>query len=261
MITTNVGSAGVRTFRRHQRRPRRTVVGSRPGAGPRHRPRPGLGRRRELLGALLGPRRHRPLPHRPQHRRPAEHAGPHVVGHRPAVPRVTAPLRARRHSGTSSSPREGRTAGTASRSPAARPRSGPGKDAPSNPILTHRSTDSPIQNTGHGDLVEATDGIVVDGPARACAPGASDPRFHTLGRETFLVPVQWDDGWPVPGDPALEMAATTPDWSSGSAPRAGRTSTCPPWGPSGSASADPPRRQLADGPPGLARPARWRGHA
>ena len=33
-------------------------------AGRRHRSRPGLGRRRELLGALLGHGRHRPLPHR-----------------------------------------------------------------------------------------------------------------------------------------------------------------------------------------------------
>jgi xylan 1,4-beta-xylosidase len=37
-------------------------------------------------------------------------------------------------------------------------------------------------------------------------PRGIGPGFHTLGRETFLVPVQWEDDWPVPGDPALEMA-------------------------------------------------------
>ena len=35
---------------------------------------------------------------------------------------------------------------------------GPWEGAPSNPILTNRSTDRPIQNTGHADMVQATDG-------------------------------------------------------------------------------------------------------
>lgn len=82
---------------------------------------------------------------------------------------------------------------------------GPWEAAPANPILTHRSTDSPIQNTGHADLVEFTDGswwMVLLG----IRPKGVGPGFHTLGRETFLVPVRWEDGWPVPGDPAPEMA-------------------------------------------------------
>ncbi len=86
---------------------------------------------------------------------------------------------------------------------------GPWEGSPSNPILSHRSTDSPIQNTGHGDLVEAIDRswwMVFLG----VRPRGIGPTFHTLGRETFLVPVQWHDGWPVPADPALEMTATTP---------------------------------------------------
>jgi xylan 1,4-beta-xylosidase len=81
---------------------------------------------------------------------------------------------------------------------------GPWEPAPSNPILTHRSTNSPIQNTGHADLVEFTDGswwMVLLG----VRPKGIGPGFHTLGRETFLVPVRWEDGWPVPGDPAPEM--------------------------------------------------------
>ena len=85
---------------------------------------------------------------------------------------------------------------------------GPWQGAPANPILTHRSTDSPIQNTGHADLVEAPDGswwmVLLGVRPRGIGPG-----FHTIGRETFLVPVRWEDGWPVPGDPALEMTADT----------------------------------------------------
>ncbi len=83
---------------------------------------------------------------------------------------------------------------------------GPWEGAPSNPILSHRSTDSPIQNTGHADLVEAVDRswwMVLLG----VRPKGVTPRFHVLGRETFLTPVQWVDGWPVPAAVTLE----TPD--------------------------------------------------
>ena len=74
---------------------------------------------------------------------------------------------------------------------------GPWEGAPANPILSHRSTDSPIQNTGHADLVEAADGswwMVLLG----VRPRGMSPRFHVLGRETFLTPVEWVDGWPIP---------------------------------------------------------------
>jgi len=65
-----------------------------------------------------------------------------------------------------------------------------------NPILTHRNFKaSPIQGTGHADLIQAHDGswwTVFLGfrPATRMA--------HHLGRETFLAPVTWsEDGWPV----------------------------------------------------------------
>jgi xylan 1,4-beta-xylosidase len=65
-----------------------------------------------------------------------------------------------------------------------------------NPILTHRNFKaSPIQGTGHADLIQAGDGswwTVFLGfrPATRMA--------HHLGRETFLAPVAWsEDGWPV----------------------------------------------------------------
>ena len=72
---------------------------------------------------------------------------------------------------------------------------GPWESCPSNPILSHRSTDLPIQNTGHADLVEAPDGswwMVLLGTR----PRGGSPGFHVMGRETFLAPVEWADGWP-----------------------------------------------------------------
>lgn len=87
---------------------------------------------------------------------------------------------------------------------------GPFEPCPANPILTHRSTDRPIQNTGHADLVQAPDGswsLVVLG----VRPGGGTPGWHVLGRETFLVPVDWVDGWPVVGDLAPVMQA--PPWA------------------------------------------------
>jgi beta-xylosidase len=92
---------------------------------------------------------------------------------------------------------------------------GPFEPCPTNPLLTHRSTASPVQNTGHADLIEAADGswwMVLLG----VRPGGGTPRYHVLGRETYLVPVTWADGWPVPGDVELVMAA--PPWPPRPAP-------------------------------------------
>jgi beta-xylosidase len=86
---------------------------------------------------------------------------------------------------------------------------GPFEPCPDNPILTHRGTDHPIQNTGHADLVEAVDGswwMVLLG----VRPRGGTPGWHVLGRETFLAPVTWVDGWPVVGDLALDQPA--PPW-------------------------------------------------
>lgn len=73
---------------------------------------------------------------------------------------------------------------------------GPFEPNPRNPVLTHRDfKSSPIQATGHADLIQAHDGTwwaVFLGirPATRMA--------HHLGRETFLAPVTWtEDGWPV----------------------------------------------------------------
>ncbi|GAC1637311.1 MAG: glycoside hydrolase family 43 protein [Candidatus Acidiferrum sp.] len=75
---------------------------------------------------------------------------------------------------------------------------GPYEPFPGNPILTQRtlspSRPDPVTSTGHADLVETQTGewwAVFLG----CEPYADD--FYNTGRETFLLPVHWVDGWPV----------------------------------------------------------------
>ena len=65
-----------------------------------------------------------------------------------------------------------------------------------NPIMTHRhlGLDYPIVGTGHADLVETQNGewwMVL----LAMRPYGG--YFYNLGRETFLVPVHWENRWPV----------------------------------------------------------------
>ena len=65
-----------------------------------------------------------------------------------------------------------------------------------NPILTHRhlGRDYPIVNVGHGDLVQTPIGewwMVL------LASRPYGGHYRNLGRETFLVPVSWEDEWPV----------------------------------------------------------------
>ncbi|MBV1850471.1 glycoside hydrolase family 43 protein [Catellatospora tritici] len=88
---------------------------------------------------------------------------------------------------------------------------GPFEPHPDNPILTHRGTNHPIQNTGHADLVQAPDGswwMVLLG----VRPRGGTPGWHVLGRETFLTPLTWADGWPVVAPVETVMAA--PAWPS-----------------------------------------------
>jgi alpha-N-arabinofuranosidase len=81
-----------------------------------------------------------------------------------------------------------------------------------NPILTHRHLghDYPIVNVGHGDLVETQNGewyMVV------LASRPYGGYYRNLGRETFLVPVTWERGWPVinKGVGLLEATVKTPE--------------------------------------------------
>ncbi|HHV11645.1 MAG TPA: glycoside hydrolase family 43 protein [Clostridiales bacterium] len=81
-----------------------------------------------------------------------------------------------------------------------------------NPILTHRhlGKNYPICNVGHGDLVELKDGswyMVMLGSRLMKG-------YHKiLGRETFLAPVTWEDGWPIVsyGTGKVEFTYPSPD--------------------------------------------------
>ncbi len=70
-----------------------------------------------------------------------------------------------------------------------------------NPILTQRHLDPkrehPITSTGHADFVqtEAGDWWAVFLGCRPYPPYEQD--FYNTGRETFLTPVKWKDGWPI----------------------------------------------------------------
>ena len=75
--------------------------------------------------------------------------------------------------------------------------SGPFDSHPANPVLSARSTSRPIQNTGHGDLVETPAGgtaLVLLG----MRPLGLTASFSPLGRETFISDVTWVDDWPQP---------------------------------------------------------------
>lgn len=88
---------------------------------------------------------------------------------------------------------------------------GPYEGNPGNPILTHRhlGKNYPIVNVGHGDLVETQNGewwMVL------LASRPYGGYYRNLGRETFLVPVVWEDGWPVvsPGTGKVEFEYAFP---------------------------------------------------
>jgi len=89
---------------------------------------------------------------------------------------------------------------------------GPYEGNRSNPILTHRhlGLDYPIVGTGHADLVETQNGLwwMV---LLAMRPYGG--YYYNLGRETFLVPVRWEDGFPIasPGTGRVEFEYLAPN--------------------------------------------------
>ncbi len=74
---------------------------------------------------------------------------------------------------------------------------GPYEPGPRNPILTQRDLDPArpdrVEATGHADMVQLDDGSWW-GVFLATRPFAGQSTL--LGRETFLLPVRWEDGWP-----------------------------------------------------------------
>lgn len=86
---------------------------------------------------------------------------------------------------------------------------GPFVTDPRSPLLSHRhlGADYPVQNVGHADLVDTP-----DGQTWAVVLGVRPiNQTHTLGRETFLVPVAWTDAGPVfaPGSGVLPTGGAT----------------------------------------------------
>ncbi|MDU6150646.1 MAG: family 43 glycosylhydrolase [Actinomyces urogenitalis] len=78
---------------------------------------------------------------------------------------------------------------------------GPWEPHPANPVLTHRSTDHPVQATGHADLVplegdEAWEGTRFAMVHLGIRQREPFPGYHLNGRETFVVGVDWDGDWP-----------------------------------------------------------------
>jgi len=66
---------------------------------------------------------------------------------------------------------------------------------PRNPVFTHRNLgmDYPVIYAGHGDLVDDGNGnwYIIMLASRPCK------RHSSMGRESFLAKVTWEDGWPV----------------------------------------------------------------
>lgn len=89
---------------------------------------------------------------------------------------------------------------------------GPYEFRPEGPLLTARNTNGhAIQCTGHADIVDDENGNwwVVCLGTRPIGPMA-----HHLGRETFLAPITWKDGWPYMDDEGimqLEKDANLPN--------------------------------------------------
>jgi xylan 1,4-beta-xylosidase len=88
---------------------------------------------------------------------------------------------------------------------------GPFEPYAGNPILTQRDLPAdranPVTSSGHADLVQMKDGSWW-AVFLATRPYA-DYLFNT-GRETFLLPVTWKDGWPVILDHGKAIPTTLP---------------------------------------------------
>lgn len=75
---------------------------------------------------------------------------------------------------------------------------GPFEPFKGNPILTQRDLPAdrpdPVTNAGHADIVQAPDGSWW---ATFLASRTYEGKHYNTGRETFLLPVTWKDGWPI----------------------------------------------------------------
>lgn len=82
-----------------------------------------------------------------------------------------------------------------------------------NPILTQRDLDinraDPITTAGHADIVQTQNG---EWWAVFLATRAYDKTAYNTGRETFLLPVHWENGWPhiLPSTEAIPYRLSKP---------------------------------------------------
>jgi xylan 1,4-beta-xylosidase len=99
---------------------------------------------------------------------------------------------------------------------------GPYAPGPANPILTQRHLDparpNPITSTGHADFVQTPAG---DWWAVFLGTRPYGDDTYNTGRETFLLPVRWENEWPVilSGNDVVPYLATRPSLPAESAPR------------------------------------------
>ncbi len=90
---------------------------------------------------------------------------------------------------------------------------GPYSPYDKNPILTQRDLDplrkNPITSTGHAELVETNTGAWY-AVFLGCRP--YDGNHFNTGRETFMTPVSWVDGWPLinPGHQEVQYQYPAP---------------------------------------------------
>jgi xylan 1,4-beta-xylosidase len=90
---------------------------------------------------------------------------------------------------------------------------GPYVGKPINPFITNRTMDpkrkAPITCVGHADVVQTQNGewfMVL----LACRPYSESPQMTNMGRETYLVPFTWVDGWPEVADRNLKAEYPRP---------------------------------------------------
>lgn len=99
---------------------------------------------------------------------------------------------------------------------------GPYTPNPSNPYLTQRGLPkdrpNPITSAGHADMVQTANG---EWWATFLAVRPYGDDLYNTGRETFLMPVEWVDGWPRITDPGerIPYVATRPKLRDTGAPK------------------------------------------
>jgi alpha-N-arabinofuranosidase len=88
---------------------------------------------------------------------------------------------------------------------------GPFKPYEGNPILSQRTLDAtranPVTSAGHAKFVQTPDG---EWWATFLATRPYGPDLYNIGRETFLLPVSWQDGWPMVLEPGKRIPFTAP---------------------------------------------------